>query len=66
MLKWLDIEASTGFLMFLINTVNVPAWICPTLIVKVLKLTEQVAGLKAPVLLEKKQPVNLISSLGSY
>lgn len=52
--------------MFLINTVNVPAWICPILIVKVLKLTEQVVGLKAPVPLEKKHPVNLISSLGSY
>ena len=52
--------------MFLINTVNVPAWICPTLIVNVLKLTEQVVGLKAPVPLEKKHPVNLISSLGSY
>jgi len=52
--------------MFFIKTVNVPAWICPTLIVKVLKLTEQVAGLKGSVPLEKKHPVNLISSLGSY
>lgn len=52
--------------MFFINTVNVPAWICPTLNVNVLKFTEQDVGVKAPVPFEKKHPVYLISYLGSY
>lgn len=65
-LKLLDIEASIGFLTFLIKMVNVPDEICPIVKVKVLRFTEHGFCCNGLLPYEKKQPVYLINCRGSY